>query len=181
MEHFTNIFKASRATNSIHWDDHMDIIKGPLSSEALRILNEPFSTIEIKEALFQMNPPKAPGPDGFTALFFQKFWHIVGHVITQKILIMLNDRKLEAGLNEPVITLIPKVKHASILDDYRHISLCNVVSKIISKVLANRLKFILREMVLEFQSAFIPGSLISDNYPVAHAVSHFIKSRRVQK
>lgn len=51
----------------------MEIIKGPLSSEALRILTDPFLPLEIREAIFQMNPSKATGPDGFTTFFFQKF------------------------------------------------------------------------------------------------------------
>lgn len=128
-----------------------------------------------------MNPSKGPGPDGFTTLFFQKFWHVLWTDITQRIMLMLNSKRLENGVNDTMITLIPKIKQAVSLDDYRPISLCNVVRKIFSKVLANRLKLILHEVISESQSAFIPRWLISDNFLLAQELSHFIKIRRVQK
>lgn len=159
----------------------MDIIKGSLSEESLRTLNDPFSVLEIKEAIFQIHPSKAPGPDGFSAVFFQKYWHVVGIDITNKILSMLNARNLVDGINDTIITLIPKLKQVSSLDDCRPISLCNVVYKIISKVRTNRLKFTLNEIVSEIQSAFIPGRLISDNFLLTHELSFFIRSRRTQK
>lgn len=94
---------------------------------------------------------------------------------------MLNTKKIEDGVNETVICLIPKVKQASRLDDFRPISLCNVISKIISKVLANRLRLILHEVISGFQSAFITGRVISDNFLLAQEISHCTKTRRVQK
>lgn len=102
----------------------------------------------------------------------------MGTDITTKILRMLNERKLEDGINETVITLIPKLKQVNRLDDCTPISLCNVVYKIISKVISNRLKIILNEIVSKFQSAFIPGRLISDIFLLAHELSYFIRSRR---
>lgn len=138
--------------------------------------------LERKEALYQMNHSKAPGPDGFSALFFKKCCHIVGtDHITQRILSMLNERKLEDGINETVIILVPKMKQVNSLNDCRPISFCNVVYKIISKILWNQLKLTLHEIVSEFQSAFIHGRLISDNFLLAHELSYFIRSRRNQK
>lgn len=75
-----------------------------LSVEAQQILNERNSALEIKEVIFQMELSKAPGPDGFTALFYQKFWNTVGTTITQHILQMLNNRKLEDDINDTLIT-----------------------------------------------------------------------------
>lgn len=175
-EHFSNIFKASRDKNSIHWTDHMGVIKNILSNDSLRILNEPFSASEIREDLFQMHPSKASGPDSFTALFFQRFWHIVGTDITEKLLLMLNSGKLKDGINEITIILIPKVKQPVNLDEFRPISLSNVVSKIYSKVLANLLKVILHEVISEIRSAFILGTTISDNFLLAQELSHCFKS-----
>lgn len=125
-----------------------------------------------------MNPYKAPELDGFSALFFQKFWAIVGVEVTQKILNMLNEGKLEEGMNDTIITLIPKTFRACKLDDFRPISLCNVVSKIVSRVLANRLKVTLADVLSKFQIAFMGGRLISDNFLLAHEMAHCIRSRR---
>lgn len=94
---------------------------------------------------------------------------------------MLNGGRLDDGVNDTVITLISKKAGAIRIDDFRPISLCNVVSKIIPKVLANRLKFVLPELISESQSAFMKGHMISDNFLLAHELAHYIKSRRHQK
>ena len=77
------------------------------------------------------------------ALFYQKFWHIVGNDVTAAVLDFLNSRNMVPEINHTHIVLIPKVKSLEKMSDYRPISLCNVIYKIISKVLANRLKLIL--------------------------------------
>lgn len=64
------------------------------------------------------------------------------------------------------------------MGDLRHISLCNVLVKIITKVLANRMKFVLENVVSECQSAFIPRRVISDNIMVAYEMIHYLKQKR---
>ncbi|KAL9675606.1 hypothetical protein QQ045_003808 [Rhodiola kirilowii] len=93
---------------------------------------------------------------------------------------MLNDGELEGELNKTPITLVPK-KDPEKIEDYRPINLCNVMVKIVTKDLANRLKVILPSVISESLSAFLPGKLISDNILAAHELFHFIKSRRRQK
>lgn len=72
------------------------------------------------------------------------------------------------------LTLIPKVKEVKHATDLRLIALCNVVYKIASKVLANRLKLILPKIISPLQSAFVPGRLISNNTLVAIEMAHFM-------
>ena len=87
-----------------------------------------------------MGTTKAPGPNDMNALFYQKFWHVVGEVVVIAVLDFLNDRIMLPTLNHTNIVLIPKVKNSEKMSNFRSISLCNVIYKIISKVLANRLK-----------------------------------------
>ena len=107
-----------------------------------------------------MHPTNAPRPDGMSPIFFQHYWDIVGFEMINCVLNSLNSGVMPSGINETYICLIPKVKSPQKITEYRPISLCNVIYKIISKVLANRLKSKLAEIIDESQSAFVPGRLI---------------------
>jgi len=122
-----------------------------------------FSEDEVTAALFQINPFKSPGPDGFPAIFYQKNWDTVGKDVCCAFLSFLNGGQFDSSLNATNIVLIPKVSSPSKLTDFRPTSLCNVLYKIISKVLANWLKSILPYIISPEQSAFVPGRLITDN------------------
>lgn len=82
------------------------------------------------------------------------------------------------GLNDTNVVLIPKKKSPITMGDLRPISLCNVLVKIITKVLANRMKTMLDGVVAENQSAFIPGRLIKDNIMVGYEMIHYLKRKR---
>ncbi|GJS62835.1 uncharacterized protein Tco_0677399 [Tanacetum coccineum] len=118
---------------------------------------------EIKEALFSMGDDKAPGPDGFTSASFKKSWDIVGGEITNAIRDFFSNGKLLKELNHTIISLIPKVSTPAKINDYRPISCCNVLFKCISKIIANRIKEDLSDLVSINQSDFVPGRQISDN------------------
>jgi hypothetical protein len=128
-----------------------------------------------------MHPSKAPGPDGMSCLFFQKFWHIVGGDVTQAVLSVLSSGHMLKKVNFTHLTLIPKIKNPTKMADYRPISLCNVLYKIVSKCVANRLKTILSAVISDAQSAFVPGRLITDNIIVAYEVLNCLKARRSGK
>ena len=81
------------------------------------------------------------------ALFYQKFWHIIGNDVSSVVLDFLNFGNMISEINYTYIVLIPKVKSPEKMIDFRPISLCNVIYKIISKVLANRLKTILPQFM----------------------------------
>ena len=123
-----------------------------------------------------MAPFKASGLDGMPPLFYQNFWDLVRGDVIHDVLIFLNSGTLPNSLNHTFITLIPKTKNPENVTEYRPISLCNVLYKIFSKVLANRLKKVLPQIISEHQSAFIKGRLITDNILVAFETLYYMKN-----
>ena len=94
------------------------------------------------------------------------------------VLEFLNTGYMEPDLNYTYIVLIPKIKSPEKIFDHRPISLCNVIYKIISKVLANRLKQILPQLIAPSQSAFVPSCLITDNVFIAYETLHAMHCRK---
>ena len=88
----------------------MDKVQSLISHEMCTMLEEPFRSDEITEALSQMHPTKAPSPDGMCALFYHKFWDTVEDDVTEKILDILNNGGNIGSLNQTYIALIPKKK-----------------------------------------------------------------------
>lgn len=130
------------------------------------------SDSEIKQAAFSVKGSSAPGEDGLTGLFYQKFWHIVGPSLTQEIKEFFRSAIIPNGWNHTQLSLLPKIANPTKVQDMRPISLCSVQYKIISKILCNRLKGLLPDIISDTQGAFVSGRLISDNIIIAHEMIH---------
>ena len=127
---------------------------------------------EVQKAIKEMASLKALGSNGMRPLFYQHYWDTIGNDVTQFILHFLNSTCLPENLNHTFITLIPKKNSPEYASDFRPISLCNVLYKIFSKVLANRIKKILPKIISEHQSSFTKSRLIFDNILVAFESLH---------
>ncbi|GKB93241.1 reverse transcriptase [Tanacetum coccineum] len=144
----------------------------------INMLGNPITECEVYDAVLQMHPSKAHGPDGMTALFYQKFWNIVGPSTVNVMTEFFRTGIMPPNINKTLITLIPKVPSPESLKYLRPISLCNVIYKIISKVIANRLKGALPTLIDETKSAFVRGRMIIDNAIVAFEVFHWLCENR---
>ncbi|XP_074271735.1 uncharacterized protein LOC141595669 [Silene latifolia] len=171
--YFQNLFLTS---NPVVPPDLLAGVESRVSDEMNRGLRREYQEEENLEALSQMHPLKAPGPDGMNGLFYQTYWGHLGTEVISTVLAILRGELSPRALNKTNIVLIPKKKAPDKIRDFRPISLCNVAYKLVSKVLANRLKEFLGEIVSENQSAFTPGRAISDNVMIAFEIFHHMKN-----
>ncbi|XP_062013995.1 uncharacterized protein LOC133730414 [Rosa rugosa] len=174
VSYFRNLFTTGGGVMN---EQIFETVHSRVPAELMDQLNQPFTSGEIEAALKSMNPTKSPGPDGLPAVFYQKFWGIVGQDVLDVCLNFLNGNGTVAEINNSLITLIPKVQEPKKVTEYRPISLCNVLYKLISKTLANRLKCVLPEVISETQSAFVSQRLIHDNTTAAFEIIHCLKRR----
>ncbi|PNX81081.1 hypothetical protein L195_g037096, partial [Trifolium pratense] len=172
-DYFVDIFNKQ---NSIIYPV-INIIDHSISLEDNTMLVAPFTMEEFRDAMFSMQPDKCPGPDGFNPGFFQHFWHLCGQDIFDECCKWLTTGSFPSTLTLTNIALIPKGDSQVSMKDWRPISLCNVIYKLVAKVLANRLKPILSKCIYDNQSAFVPGRSILDNAMVAIEVVHYMKSK----
>ncbi|CAL9018242.1 unnamed protein product, partial [Prunus brigantina] len=136
---------------------------------------------EIKEAAMQIGGLKAPGPNGYQGIFFHKYWDTIYDEvrgITEDF--FLNNQSLGA-LNITNLVLIPKIPNPEGVSHFRPISLCNFSFKIVSKVMPNRLKVFLPQIISPAQNAFVPNRQIQENILIAHEAFHILKLRKTIK
>lgn len=174
-QYFRNLFTTS---NPSGYDEILSGIPRSITESMNKNLTRSVDEAEIKKALFSMHPNKAPGPDGMSPLFFQKYWSIVSTDVVNFVKCFFQFSCLPKATNETLVTLILKIQNPIDLKHFRPISLCNVVYKIISKILANRMKAVLGHCISQAQSAFVPGRQIIDNIIIAHECIHFLNNKR---
>lgn len=131
--------------------------------------------------MFQLGPHEAPSPDGIPAFFYQEYWDIVEVHIFNTVHAIFHSSFLFRSLNHTYITLIPKVPFLEEVSQFRPISLCNVIYKVISKIMVNRLKPLMDCLITPFQNAFIQGRNISDNILIAHEIFDYLGKKKGRK
>lgn len=125
---------------------------------------------------------KAPGPDGFQAIFCQSQWQIIGSSFCNMIRsILSNPRRIEE-INDTFITLIPKLDVVtSMKKNFRPIGLCNVSCKTITKIIASRIRGSLDKLIGPAQCVFVPERQGQDNIIVTHELFHSPRRKKGSK
>ena len=131
-------------------------------------LERKFEREEILQVVRDLEGDKAPGPDGFTMAFYHHCWRVVEKDVLAVFEEFFQHCKFEKSLNATFMALIPKKNDASNIRDFRPISLVGSVYKILSKVLANRLRVVLDQLISESQNSFVGGRQILDSVLIAN-------------
>lgn len=127
-----------------------------------------------------MSLNKASGPDGITIEFIRKFWPKLYKDFHKIMADFHSNGTIPNGLNSSFITLIPKTKQPKLVTDFRPISLINCSLKILLKVMANRLRKVIPNIVLEEQSSFMKGRNITDSVLITIEVAHSLQTKAVE-
>ena len=173
-EHFSKVMKRGpRSRKDFNWEE--------LNLEPLDLhgLGAPMAKCEVLEAINDMPSDKAPGPDGFTGLFFKKCWGIIK---TDLMTVISHFDSLQTSnlqwINSANVVLLPKKDGAEGIADYRPISLIHAIAKIIAKVLALRLGPHMKNLVSNVQSAFIKTRSIHDNFMYVRNLARRLHARK---
>ena len=148
---------------------------------AINSLTKPVTKSEVLAALNSMKPYKAPRPDGFQCIFFKQYWHIIGDDIFHLVSIAFQTGVFDSTISDIIIALIPKSDPPNTFKDFRPISLCNIVYKLVTKVLVHRLRPILNSIIGPYQSSFLPGRGTIDNSIVLQEIVHFVRKSKKKK
>ena len=139
-------------------------------------LNQTQALIRIPqpEEIFQTHqklpPLKAPGPDGYHALFFQTNWASLGPSIVQVIQDIFTQLTILPNWGITNLVLIPKIAHLELITQFRPISLCNTLYKLVSRIIVHQLKPYMAEAINPCQAGFMPGQHTSDNIIIVQEV-----------
>ncbi|XP_078151441.1 uncharacterized protein LOC144546765 [Carex rostrata] len=134
------------------------------------------TALEIKNAMMSLGPDKAPGPDGFNARIIQANWDLFGPSIIEQVNLFFRSNTMPRQIARSNLVLVPKCENPTKLTDFRPISVCNVLYKLISKILAARVRPFIARCVSPSQSAFVPGREISENVILLREVLHSFRS-----
>ena len=176
-EGFFALFETSQCfAQRVPWD--IPNWSSRLLEEEREVLEEDVTRKEVEVSLWSVKPFKAPGPDGYHAGFYQRNWHIVKDSVVKLVAKIFESRSMPSHLNKTLIKLIPKCPGADYLSLFRPISLCNTIYKLVTKVLVNRIRPMLNNLVSPLQTAFVPGRKGMDNMIIVQELIHTMKQKK---
>ncbi|KAF7822054.1 reverse transcriptase [Senna tora] len=180
VQYFRDVYNYENKPQREDIDQFLNSLEVPcITNEEKLSLTTPLSSEEIEHALFLMKPDKAHGPDGLPPMFFQRFWPVVKDELIASVKSFFDRGYLLKELNQTLITIIPKNQCPEQFKDFRPITLCNVIVKIISIVLVIRMQPLMQRVIAPNQNGFVKGRAISDSILLASELMTFIHKARI--
>ena len=137
-----------------NWGEILEAVPRVVREEDNEALNKEVEEKEIMKAVYDLRAMKAPGPDGFNGFFYQKYWEVVKDSVVKAVKRFFQNGYMLREINKTNVVLILKVKMLEEVSQYRPISCCNFVYKIILKVMVNMLKPVMEGLITQNQGAF---------------------------
>nr|XP_027099065.1 uncharacterized protein LOC113718354 [Coffea arabica] len=166
ISYFSNLFTGSLQSAS----DMQHLISPMISEEDNAKLEEVPSIDEVYRVVRSMDGDSAAGPDGFTGKFFTFAWEVVAQDVYNAILSFFCGAELPRFITSTSIVLIPKKPNPQEFSQFRPISLCNFFNKLLSRILADRVAYVLPKIISPQQTGFVKGRNITDNFLLAQEV-----------
>lgn len=152
-----------------------------LDGVTIESLNTNATNEEIRSAIFSMGGLKAPIKDGFHACFYHVNWNCVGEDLYDYVKECMKNKEKIREINNTLVVLILKINQPVYVSQFRPISLCNVTYKTITKVIVNKLKGCLMNIISPFQASFSSGRCIQDNIIIVQEMIHSMRKIRSKK
>lgn len=147
-------------------------------AELTRALSAPISNKEVWGALRCLKLYKALGPDGLHPGFFQKFWYYIRSSMIRFVKETFRTSQIPEGMNDTLISLIPKCPHPELISQFWPISLCDTSYKVISKVIVNWPRPFVSKIIFSLQSGFIPRRRAVDNVIILREIISSINRKQ---
>lgn len=177
-DHFKNLFKALAGASIAEVIWVAQLFPRYAEEEDNEMLMALVMKIEVESVLKSMQKDKSPGPDGWTVEFFQYFFELIG----EEMVGVVEESRCRGVIHEPFNTtflaIIPKSDAPVSFEEFRPISLCNCIYKIIAKIIAICLKPILSCNISKTQFGFLDGKQIHETIGVAQETMHDIKKSK---
>lgn len=175
VNYFRNLFSHEDVLTLEHYNN---IAKVKISEEENHHLKQPVSDKEIWDTVKNIGAFKAPGPDGVQGIFYHKFWDIVGPSVCMFVKNCFANKEIPIEANETLITLIPKIDNSENIKQFRPVSLCNVSYKIITKIIVNRIRPLIDQIISPNQSSFISCRSTTDNIIITQEILHTLRHKK---
>lgn len=137
------------------------------------------SVSEVEEAIKKTLKGKSLSPDGFTTKKFHQHWDLLKIDIWQLIEHSISTHGVLPGFNATFLALIPKEENSQHPKSFRPIALCNVIYKLITKIIGNRLKPLLPSLISREHMGYVEDHQILDNVILTHELIHSLKIKKI--
>jgi Reverse transcriptase (RNA-dependent DNA polymerase) len=148
-------------------------------NDFLRPLVDPITMAELKTTVFSIPKDKAVGPDEFPIEFFHHYWDIIWEDLYRAVSAFYHNKLDLWRINEAYIALIPKKSSATIISDFRPISVLSAIPKIITKILATRLQPYVPLLVDKHRTTFTKGRHLMQTFLSTHEMLHHLSRNRI--